>query len=64
MHRTGIIVGVVEKCVNHEPMEQVEENYQAHVGWRDAEHPGGYEEGNVRFLREFDCALLDSPATP
>lgn len=60
MHRTGMVVGVVEKCINGEPMEVVEGHYKAHVGWRDPEHKGGYEEGNVRFLREFDCRLLDT----
>ena len=58
MHRTGMIVGVVEKCVNREPMEVVEAHYKRHVGWRSEAHPGGLEEGNLRFLREFDCALL------
>ena len=58
MHRTGMIVGVVEKCVNGAPMEEVEAHYRRHVGWRDPAHPGGAEEGNLRFLRDFDCARL------
>ena len=40
------------------PMAEVEAHYRYHVGYRDAEHPGGQEEGNLRFLREFDCGLL------
>jgi hypothetical protein len=59
MHRTGMIVGVVERCVNREPMEVVEAHYKRHVGWKSASHPGGLEEGNLRFLRELDCALLE-----
>ncbi|MSP63953.1 MAG: hypothetical protein EXR72_27155 [Myxococcales bacterium] len=59
MHRTGMIAGVVERCVNREAPERVEANYRRHVGWRDAAHPGGLEEDNLRFIREFDCALLD-----
>jgi hypothetical protein len=58
MHRSGMIVGVLERCAGGLPMATVEAHYKRHVGWRDAEHPGGYEEGNVRFIREFDCSLL------
>lgn len=58
MHRSGMVAGVIERCFNGEPLSTVEEHYRYHVGWRDAAHPGGYEENNVRFLRDFDCALL------
>lgn len=58
MHRTGMIVGVVERCVNGEAPEVVEAHYRYHVGWKDAAHPGGAEEGNLRFIQDFDCALL------
>jgi hypothetical protein len=61
MHRTGMIVGVVERCINHEPPEAVEAHYKFHVGWQDAQHPGGFEEGNLRFIQSFDCSLLDPP---
>jgi hypothetical protein len=63
MHRTGMVVGVIERCVNGTSPEVVEAGYRRHVGWRDAEHPGGFEEGNLRVIREFDCGLL-TPATP
>jgi hypothetical protein len=61
MHRTGMVVGVIERCVNGEPPDVVEAHYRRHVGWRDAAHPGGLEEDNLRFIREFDCALLSTP---
>ena len=60
MHRSGMIAGVMERCVNHEPMDVVERHYLFHVGYRDPSHPGGREDGNLRFIREFDCALLDA----
>ena len=59
MHRSGMIAGVVEKCVDRLPMATVEAHYLWHVDWRDAEHPGGAEDNNLRFLRDFDCKLLD-----
>lgn len=64
MHRTGLVVGIVEKCVNRTPLDEVEANYRAHVGWRSAAEPGGFEEHHVTFLREFDCRLLDPPPAP
>ena len=48
--------------VRQSTQAQVEANYRYHVGYRDAEHPGGQEDGNLRFLREFDCALLQPGA--
>jgi protein tyrosine/serine phosphatase len=63
MHRTGMIAGVLERCVNGTPLPVVEANYRYHVGYRDAAHPGGLEEGNLRFIRDFDCALLQSGGT-
>ncbi len=59
MHRSGMIAGVVERCVNGEPEAVVAAHYRYHVGYHDAEHPGGLEEGNLRFIRDFDCKLLD-----
>lgn len=58
MHRTGMIVGIIERCVNRTPQEEVEAHYRYHVGYRDPQHPGGQEEGNLKFLRDFDCSLL------
>ena len=60
MHRSGMIAGVIEKCVNHAPMDQVLAHYRYHVAWHGDAEPGGYEEGNVRALEEFDCGLLDA----
>jgi hypothetical protein len=58
MHRSGMIAGVIERCVNGTPLDVVEAHYRLHVGWRDPEHPGGLEENNLRFIHDFDCALL------
>jgi hypothetical protein len=62
MHRSGMIAGIIEKCVNHAPMAQVLAHYRYHVAWTDDAHPGGYEEGNERVLQDFDCGLLDDGA--
>ncbi|MCS6915608.1 MAG: hypothetical protein RMK29_00130 [Myxococcales bacterium] len=59
MHRSGMIAGILERCINREPLEVVEAHYRYHVGWRGPDRPGGLEEGNLRFIREFDCTLLE-----
>lgn len=58
MHRSGMVAGVIERCVNGEAWSTVEARYRYHVGYQDEKHPGGLEEGNLRFIREFDCGLL------
>jgi hypothetical protein len=60
MHRTGVIMGILEKCINGASLEALEANYRYHAGYQDAEHPGGYEPSTVRFIREFDCQLLST----
>jgi hypothetical protein len=61
MHRSGMVAAVVERCLDRVPLDVVEAHYRYHVGWRDPQHPGGLEENNLRFIREFDCALLTAP---
>lgn len=62
MHRSGMVTGVIERCVNGEPLSVVEAHYRYHVGYRDPQHAGGLEEGNLRFIRDFDCGLLKTAA--
>jgi hypothetical protein len=61
MHRTGMVVGIIQRCVNHSPMEVVEAGYKRHVGWRSAREPGGLEQANLQFIQAFDCNLLHLP---
>jgi hypothetical protein len=58
MHRTGMIYGVIQRCINGETPEQIEITYKRHTAYRSDKEPGGYEELNLRFIREFDCGLL------
>jgi hypothetical protein len=59
MHRTGMIVGVLERHVNGTPMEEVERAYRFHVDYEDADNPGGTEEDNLAVIRDFDPAFLE-----
>jgi hypothetical protein len=58
MHRTGMVVGVIERCLNNAPMAEIEAGYKNHVAWRSPSDPGGFEAENLHFIAEFDCALL------
>lgn len=58
MHRTGMVMGVVERCVGGASMSAITARYKAHVGWRSAQDPGGFEAENIAFIRDFDCSLL------
>jgi hypothetical protein len=58
MHRSGIIFGILRRCINRDPMSLIEAEYKRHAAYGSAEHPGGYEALNLRFIKEFDCSLL------
>ena len=61
MHRTGMVVGVVDRCLNGTAMATIAADYKRHVGWRSAAQPGGFEPDNLRFIESFDCGLLARP---
>lgn len=63
MHRTGMVVGVIERCINGADSAHVEATYKHHVAWRSAQDPGGFEQANLDFIHSFDCRLLH-PAKP
>lgn len=58
MHRTGMVVGVIERCLNGASPEQVAATYARHVAWRTDAQPGGFEAENLAFIQAFDCRLL------
>ncbi len=58
MHRTGMVVGVLDRCVNRAPMSKVSADYKRHVAWESDTRPGGFEAQNLDFIAHFPCALL------
>ncbi|MBM4344791.1 MAG: hypothetical protein FJ100_15600 [Deltaproteobacteria bacterium] len=58
MHRTGMVFGVFDRCVNGTAWPVVVEGYKRHVGWRSDADPGGFEPANLQFIEQFDCGLL------
>jgi len=59
-HRTGIIFGVIQKCVNHAPLNEIIDNYKCHVGWKSNAHPGAYHQENIDVIKEFPCDLINN----
>jgi len=62
MHRTGMVMGVLQRCVNGASMEAIEAEYRVHTEYRSPEVPNGYEPGNLRFIADFDCGLINASA--
>lgn len=62
MHRSGMLFGVIQRCINKVPMKRIEQEYRRHTGYISDEKPGGFEPLNVRFIGDFDCALLEADA--
>jgi len=58
MHRSGMVFGVLRRCINRDPMPLIEEEYRRHTGWRSEREPGGFEPLNLELIRSFDCSLL------
>lgn len=58
MHRSGMLHGVLGRCINGASMDQLEAEYRWHTAWQSNARPGGYEPLNTRFIKDFDCSLL------
>lgn len=58
MHRTGIVIGVLQRVINQMPMEDIAAEYRYHVSYKSEEQPGGFEQGNLDFIRDFDPNLI------
>jgi protein tyrosine/serine phosphatase len=57
-HRTGIIFGIIQKCLNRIPIDEVIAEYRCHTAYESPEHPGGAKPENERAIREFPCKIL------
>jgi len=58
MHRTGMIIGILDKVINGKSMAEIEKSYRYHVGYKDEKHPGGFEQGNLDFIKEFKAEYV------
>lgn len=58
MHRTGILYGILQKCVNGLKIEQVINEYRCHTAYKSKEDEGGRNPKNEDVIREFPCQIL------
>ena len=58
MHRTGMVFGILQRCLNQATEAQITWMYRRHVAWQNDETPGGFEQKNLDFIQAFDCSLL------
>ena len=58
MHRSGMIYGILQRCINQRPMAEIEAIYKYHTEYESDAAPNGYEALNVKFIADFDCGLL------
>ena len=58
MHRSGMVMGILDRCINRTSMEQVTRLYLRHTAWQGSAMPGGAEQGNLDVIAAFDCRSL------
>ena len=59
MHRSGMVFGVLRRCINHDSMAVIASENQRHTAYRSSNETGGFEALNLRFIEEFDCSLIE-----
>lgn len=54
-HRTGVVYGVLQKCIGGMTVDRIIEEYRCHIGYESEEHKGGQHPDNETVIREFPC---------
>lgn len=61
IHRSGLIYGTIQKCLNKYPDDEVIEEYTCYANSaQDATGETGYHIDNEEVIRDFDCSILES----
>jgi len=58
MHRTGMIYGIIRRCIAEHEKDEIINDYRKHVDWQSEENPGGAEKLNEKFIMEYDEKLI------
>jgi protein tyrosine/serine phosphatase len=58
MHRTGMIIGILQKVINGTKMAEIENSYRYHVSYKSESQKGGFEQENLDFINEFKQEYL------
>lgn len=57
-HKTGIIYGIMQKCINKIPIDQVIYEYELKTGKNETNIGGGARKEDVDFIKEFPCDMI------
>jgi hypothetical protein len=57
-HRTGVVYGVLQKCLGKISVEDAIREYRCHIGYESEQNPGGRHPDNETVIRDFPCARL------
>ncbi|AHE66317.1 protein tyrosine/serine phosphatase [Legionella oakridgensis ATCC 33761 = DSM 21215] len=57
-HDTGVIFGVLNKCINHQSLKSIEEDTKCHMGFQSAYEKISYHH-IMDIIRQFPCKLLE-----
>jgi len=58
MHRSGLLAGVLRRCINKDPLPLIRRLFLYHSAYKGKKAPGGYEPLLLKFIKQFDCSLL------
>ncbi len=58
MHRTGIVWGVIQKCIAKMNINDVLNEYRCNVGYESESNPGGFKINNEIVIKNFPCDCI------
>jgi hypothetical protein len=60
IHKTGLLFGVIQKCINKLPIDTVIEEYRCHASYQSPHAVGSSRKYDEDRLKNFDCSILQS----
>jgi hypothetical protein len=64
MHETGVIFGILQKCIQHAPDQEVVATYQRYCAYIDQKQPGFSEDQNIRAILAYPCERIKHLVEP
>jgi hypothetical protein len=58
IHRTGMIFGIIQKCLNNKNMNEIISEYKKHASYINENNVGSYRQNNIDYIENFNCSLI------
>lgn len=58
VHRTGLLFGIMQKCLNQVTVEEVIDEYRCHAGYTSPKQAGSARKFDEDRIRNFNCSYL------